>query len=215
MRCCFVLRFVAAVMVTGGAGCGHTGVRAEDQSAVAHRAEASRDTVAARHDASEPDRNIGPRQIALFVAPSDFAAAHERDAAQHTAAADSLDQRVRRECVAVAVTDRSGCPFAGRPVAHIDDVPGGVRMRFAPGGDDAARTALLTRCHAAVLAQQGRETMPSCPLATRALSVQASLDAGSVLLTLTTSDEASVAELRRRARAPGPHGAAVAARLTP
>jgi hypothetical protein len=205
MRRSIVLRFVAPVVLLGGASCGHSGVRPEDESAVAHRAEASRDMAAARHDANASERSVGPRGTLMILAPADLAAAHEREAAQHTAAANALDQRVQRECVDVPLTDRSGCPYAGRAVAQVDDVPGGVRMRFAPGGDDAARTALRARCHAAVLAQQGRETMPSCPLATRALNVQSSLDAGAVQLTLTTSDEASVTELRRRARMPASH----------
>lgn len=184
----------------------------EDQSAGGHRAEAAQHDQESRHESERANSGVAAIDPAgaTRLNDDDDAAAQQREAQEHRLDAAALENNMNSACAQVPAAERPQCTIGSRRAAGVEDVPGGVRIRFAAGGDPAAATASRARCTHAYADFTGRETMPACVLAVRDLTIDARDESGAVVLTLTTADAASVAELRRRAREGGAAGATAA-----
>ena len=120
---------------------------------------------------------------------------HEDLAAEHRAAAATLEHFEQAECAQFPAETRASCPLMGQ-VARVTDVDGGVRIELIEGTNRDA-VADHMRCHVAYARTQGREGMSHCPLYVEGASVGSD---GALTLT-TNAGPAAVTDLRRRARA--------------
>ncbi len=174
--------------------------RPDDLSAGGHRSEAAAHAEEARLDSREGHGSSRADTVSESTGHDD--ALRQRSEAQtHLNDAAILERAVQTECATFPAAERPQCGFGGRQVTSVEDLPDGARIRFAAGGPAAAATLTRVRCTHAYADFAGRNTMPACVVAIRDLSIAAGDDNGAVVLTLTTSDVPSVAELRRRAHA--------------
>ena len=122
---------------------------------------------------------------------------HRRQEREHLAAAKALESYEERQCKAFPRETRAMCPLLGQ-VAAVEDVEGGVRIRFHERVDVNAVMAHV-RCHLGFAQARGRVGMDQCPLyldGVRAQRVPRSRD-----IDLISDGEAGLEELRRRTRA--------------
>lgn len=209
MRATYLVGFALAAVFPLGCG-GGRGTEPDDMSARDHRRAAAGDEAEAdSHEAEyDPDaRSTGSaaaqsRDIVYGLDAYDpsephLAAAQRLHdlAAEHQAAAASLEAFEAEECARFPAATRVVCPLLGQ-LSGVDDIDGGVRLRFAEGVNLEAVADHL-RCHVAFARTRGREGMSHCPMYVEGARVGAD---GGVTLTTGAGTEA-VAELRRRARA--------------
>ena len=123
---------------------------------------------------------------------------HERKGAAHLAAARSLERFEERECKAFPARTRVSCPLLGS-VEAVEDVPDGVRVRFAEGVNLNAAIAHI-RCHVAFARARARARagMEGCPLYLEGVAARRVGRSRSIELFANPDD---IDELRRRTRA--------------
>jgi hypothetical protein len=129
-------------------------------------------------------------QLAEAERLRDLAAAHRRAAAE-------LAVYEEVHCARFPPATRIACPLL-LGVTSAEDVPGGIRITFAP---DIDRDALLDhiRCHIAFARSHHRWGMPGCPLYVEGVRAEPT-EEGGILLSVTGGDDDDAEELRRRAR---------------
>lgn len=193
---------VLAIAVVAFAGCAAT-VRPDELSAAAHRREAARERALADDEMAryEPGaRGLvpgapGPESggtAALFWSPYNPTARwlgaadrHLVHAREHELAAVELETFEDEECRGLAPRARGACPLLG-PVAAVEELLGGARIRFAIGAPVG---------HLAFARARGFERVADCPLYRRGVSVAASPDGAAI--DVTTSDPAAVETIRQ------------------
>jgi hypothetical protein len=195
------------------AGCGSSAPRPDDMSAAAHRGEADRERVVAReqmaadHTAAHPELGVTPRPEigrSPWTEPHPeadkqagspllhSAEEHFGHAREHERAAEELERFEDSACSAIAPEARPSCPLL-HDVTGIEDVPGGVRVRFADGVAVAGVVARI-RCHLAYARARGYAGADDCPLYVRGVAASADGDHAIQL-------RATERELTRRIRA--------------
>jgi hypothetical protein len=203
------------LLLAVGCGTGKDVVKPDDMSAAQHRQEAARENEAARQHAKDYDPRAAvpsPFRPAGEQAPGDFvfpmtvynptegelarADQHRAHARAHERAAEALERFEDAECLNFPPSTRAACPLLG-PVAHVDDVPGGVRVKFVSGTRVDAVFAHM-RCHYAYARARAFEEATSCPLYMRGIDIERAKDPLAVEITTATAGE--VAELRARSR---------------
>ncbi len=195
--------------------CGATpGSQPDDMSAAHHRqVAAEEDRKAAEHDSHyDPSEQImttpagTDAQGNIIYAPGmynpteghrNLAADHKKHAEDHRAAAEFLEKSEEQACKAFPPETRTACPLLGH-LESVQDIDGGVRVRFAEGVNLEAATAHMG-CHLAHARTQGYQGMDSCPLYIKGVGAKRVGDTRDV--DLTVDDKASVGELRARAAA--------------
>jgi hypothetical protein len=207
--------FLVLAIAAMGCGTGKDAVKPDDMSAAQHRAEATRENEAARQHAEDYDPHAtvpSPFRPAGAAAPGDFlfpmsvynptdgeltrADEHRAHARAHERAAEALERFEDAECLNFPPSTRAACPLLG-PVAHVDDVPGGVRVKFVPGTRVDAVFAHM-RCHYAYARARAFEEATSCPLYMRGIDIARAKDPLAIEITTAAADQ--VAELRARSR---------------
>lgn len=141
---------------------------------------------------------------------------HRRAAADHRAASQALRDAEARACAGLPDADRDMSPFAHREeIAEVtpftvDVTSGRVTAQRAVGvtvvfravpGMTAEWLQRLVDCHLARSAAAG-ESMPAmdyCPLAVRGAAARVASTGNGFAVTVRAEDEASIAEIRRRA----------------
>jgi hypothetical protein len=204
---------VEAMIVAGFLGAAVTalGGCASTMSATEHRQRAAEeqqlaDQHAARYDPGARAAHLDTPLAELSLAPPDYNPTHfENDAAishaeaarRHLDAAHALEASEDAACKDIPRASRSACPlFASKA---IEDIPHGVRLRFA---DDAtaAKAASLARCQQAFARTMGFRGLPSCILYGQGLSI--GLNDQSV--EIVADDEHDVLRVRSNVRAHHP-----------
>lgn len=194
-----------AVMLFCGCG-GPQDARSEDLTAREHDEEAARQDRAAdehdeRYDSESTATASGAASVSTFYGADVYnptegqralADAHRDHAGAHRAVAEDLRAYEEGACGHFPVSTRAACPLL-LGLESIDDVDGGVRMRFSEGVDVAPIVEHI-RCHIAFSAARGTEGMEHCALYVPGASVRA--DGTNV--TLTTDQAEHAVELRRR-----------------
>jgi hypothetical protein len=198
------------------AGCAR-GVRPDDQSAEAHRAEAQKEQAEAEAHRREFDPNQTHTRVAAghgrADAPVDVEYAsynptewhlHEADrlsahARAHEKAAAELEKFEMEECHAFTPKVRAACPVGG-PVTRVDDLPDGVRFVLADNAPIDAVVAHM-KCHFAWARTRGFADLPGCPVYIKGIEIRLSADGKSV--EVTARDRAVAAELKRRSHEEG------------
>ncbi len=120
---------------------------------------------------------------------------HAAVAEKHLKAAQKLRAFEEGACGSLPADVRAECPLMGQ-VASVDDVPGGVRIKFANGVDQEAAMAHVA-CHVAFAATNGFADMDGCPLYEKTAQVEAEGDS----LFITSQDAAAVEHIRTTSRA--------------
>jgi hypothetical protein len=209
-------RLAILVLATAVGGCGtnREAVKPDDMSAAEHRTEAARENEAARQHTKDydphatvpspfrPARGVtGDYQFPVEVYnPTEVnlvrADEHRAHARAHQRAAEALERFEDSECLNFPPSTRAACPLLS-PVAHVDDVAGGVRVKFMPGTRVDAVLAHM-RCHYAYARARGFEEATSCPLYMRGIDIKQAKDPLAIEITTATPDQ--VAELRTRSR---------------
>lgn len=121
---------------------------------------------------------------------------HGEIAAQHRAAAAQLRDYEGETCALFPEATRASCPLLNQLTA-ANDVPGGVRLRFAPDVNLDAVFAHI-ECHIAFARVRGREGMDGCPMYVDGAQVERR--DGHIML-ITDGSPTDVEALRRAARA--------------
>ena len=208
------MRFISMLAVALAVSCSasNPAVKPEEMSAAQHRAEADREAETARHEAGMYKPQAA--QPAPFGDPlgKDYlysvpiynpteshlkeAEAHRAHARRHEAAAQYLESFEQSECRKFPPATRAACPLLG-PVARIDDIPGGVRVRFTEGVRVDAVIAHM-RCHYAYAQTRGFDGSVGCPLYVRGLEIRPALDP--LAVELVAKDEGTAREIRDRSR---------------
>jgi hypothetical protein len=209
-------RLIILVLAAAGTSCG-TGkdaVKPDDMSAAQHRDEAARESEAARQHAKDYNpRATVPSPFRPAGGPgSDYAFPlsvynptegqlqrvdeHRAHARAHERAAEALERFEAAECFNFPPASRAACPLLV-PVTRIDDVAGGVRVKFAAGTRVDAVLAHM-RCHYAYARARAFAEEISCPLYMRGIDFKQSADP--LAIEITTGDGGQVAELRARSR---------------
>ena len=214
----FTSSWASALALVIGSGvllgaCGATpGAQPDDMSADHHRQMAAEEDRKAR----EHDAHFDPaEQATIKTAGTDaqgdviyapvvynptevhlkIAGKHRKHAEDHRAAAEALDKFEEQQCKSFPPETRKVCPLLGQ-LESVQDIDGGVRVRFSKGVNmDAATDHVL--CHLAYGRTQGRQGMDSCPLYIKGVAAKRVGDSND--LDLTVEDEASVRGLRARA----------------
>ena len=184
----------------------------EDLSSGGHRAEAARHAQEAQYDSEHSQAATARADTASDSNSQDDAIAQQREAQTHLRDAALLERTMQTDCASVAVLERPRCSFGSHQVAAVDDLPTGVRVRFAPGGDTVPPTLARVQCTHSYADYAGRDTMPSCVLAIRDLAVDVREELGAVVLVLTSANAVSVTAVRLRAHVLAPAAANVAIR---
>jgi hypothetical protein len=195
---------VLAFALVAGA-CRPSPVQPDEMSAAGHRREASREMAIARDQTSSHD----PEQSVIVGTDRDYlypvfvynpkegnlraAEAHMDHAREHLAAAETLERFEEQECADFPPESRAACPlFTG--VVAVEDIPGGVLLRFEPGAQVAARAAHM-RCHLAYARARGYRQNEACPLYLRGVIITTPAAGGEIGI---TSGDAQVIEVIRR-----------------
>jgi hypothetical protein len=207
---------ILPTLATLAAGCGtnREAVKPDDMSAAEHRAEAARENEAARQHTKDynPHATVPSPFRPAAGPPADYpfpvevynptdgnlvrADAHRAHARAHEKAAQALERFEDSECLNFPPSTRAACPLLG-PVAHVDDVAGGVRVKFMPGTRVDAVFAHM-RCHYAYARARAFEETTTCPLYMRGIDIKQAKDP--LAIEITTADPDQVAELRARSR---------------
>lgn len=206
------MRFLLALglAVAGCGGATADGTRPDDMSAEEHReaARAEEQRAEAHEERREPGAASMPRarSSSEFYPPdlydptqvhSGHAHVHEEHAEAHRQAAQALEQFEQEQCASFPAETRSSCPLLGT-VTDVEEIEGGVRVRFAEDANVEAITAHV-RCHFAYARTQGYEGMDACPLYLEGVSIRRV--EGEPAVELTVDERGRVEELRARARA--------------
>lgn len=197
----------------GGEQMSETSVEEHEQEASVHEAkesaheghydpnvsvELSRGTSQGREDQDKysiNDYNWGERRYNPTERHLEHAARHQQHASAHRKAAQALEQFEESECSAFPPETRALCPLIGQ-VRSEEEIPGGVRVRFADGVNVEAATAHI-RCHLAFARARGYQGMDRCPLYIRGVRVlESDSDPGAV--DLLADDETDVTLLREQ-----------------
>jgi hypothetical protein len=206
--------FWMAIALGSCAGSG-AAVRPDEMSATQHKQEAARERELARqNDAAFSVNAAGPSP---FRDPTEHSAGdyvysipvynptegrladaerHRAHARQHEAAARSLEQFEEVECKEFPPATRAACPLLG-PATAIDDIPGGVRVTFAPGTRVDAVIAHM-RCHYAYARARAFDEAVSCPLYIRGIEIRQGANPMSV--DITSPEPRAAEEIRTRSR---------------
>jgi hypothetical protein len=187
-------------------------VRADDMSAAQHREAAAREAAAADREANRyqpsatrPSPFGDPLGKDYLYAVTVYnpteghlaeAEAHRAHARAHARAAEFLDRFEEAECADFPAATRAACPLLG-PVVRIDDVDGGVRVRFKDGVRVDAVIAHM-RCHYAFARARAFDASLSCPLYVRGIEVRRALD--STAVEIVSADPKVIREIRTRSR---------------
>jgi hypothetical protein len=199
----------ASGMVLGG--CAHDRVKPDDMSAAAHVNEAQREYAAADREYKQYDPRAGRRatvtsrgadgtsEVTFNPTQGHLDAADRlaKHAEQHLAAASELERYANQECKPFEPAIRAACPALG-PIAAVEDIRGGVRLRLAPNMPIEAVLAHM-RCHLAFAREHGWQPAPDCPLYLKGVDIRRSADGAAI--ELIARDGKTTDELRRRARA--------------
>lgn len=199
------------VIFLGGCG-GPQDARSEELTAREHDEEAAREDRAAdehdaRYDPESATMAQGAASVSTFYGtdvynPSEgqpaLAEGHRDHAVAHRAVAEELRVYEEGTCGHFPVSTRAACPLL-LGLGSVDDVDGGVRLRFTEGTDVAPIVEHI-RCHIAFSAARGTEGIEHCALYVPGASVRA--DGTDVALTTDRAEH--VAELRRRANRQAP-----------
>lgn len=199
---------VVTVGVSGFAACASSGTRPEDMSAEQHRVHAEQERAAAAAAAAQYNptatrtRNIAgdPTDFQYTIevynptlSYKDAAERHQREAAQHAAAAATLENFEDGQCKELPPEVRAECPLLGQ-IRAATDIPGGVMVTLSPGVPADAFIAHV-QCHLAFAHTAGHDGMDACPLFIH--GVQATAGEGRTVR-FTVDAAALVPELRRR-----------------
>lgn len=205
---------LALAAACGSCGPSRSTVKPDEMSAAAHRREAARERMLAEEDyqryqptATAPMGGLaphdGPRLYPLDVyrfnpteKAIDDAERHLRHAREHERAAAELERYEAAECKELAPRLRAACPLLG-PVAAIDDLPDGVRIRYADATPVAPVLAQM-RCHLAFARARAFADVGDCPLYMKGVIIAAAPDGRAIDV---RSDDAAVArEIQVRSR---------------
>ncbi len=215
---CGLLVFLLIVI----SGCVTPGTRPDDMTAEAHRiaAEADQGQASEHLKRYDPDAIVTPgSRYNPYVGSnedgssySDFywdvqsynpterhlsaSAQLERHAADHLAAAESLDNFEELACKAFPPQTRGACPLLGQ-IEAAKDIPGGVRFRFSEGVDVNAAVAHI-HCHLAFARTTEQIGMESCPL--YITGVEMTRFGSSAAVELSVGNEEDLKVLRQRVR---------------
>jgi len=198
-------------------GCGPRSrpVDPDEMSAAGHlRAADKEESLAREHDSAYMTADPGPAPPTLAVDPAADrpvepgtgsgpheghlleAGRHRDHAAAHRTAAASLERFESSECSGIEPEVRASCPLLG-PIETIENIPRGVRLRFA-AGTWGAEVVTLMRCHVAFARTRGWPAETECSLYLRGVIVTRSPDRSGV--DLTADDAGARTALRKRAR---------------
>lgn len=204
---------LAPAVSCGGA---ERGVRPDDMSAEAHRAEAEREHALAEAYLKEAERAPEPSVRAsppftmddpgktYIYPPSVYdpraehlekAHRHRLHALQHERAAEELERFEAAECAGFPPQTRAACPVLG-DVTRIVDVKEGVRIEFS----DATRmdaVAAHMECHFAYARARGYPADPECPLYVKGVRLER---VGPHAIVLVAPDERTARLIRVLAR---------------
>ena len=203
---------ILALATLGAASWGcQRGVRPDEMSSEAHRQEAAKVSEQAKAESESP--KAPPPNLALnpggdpqgYYSPvnnqtsaAEQAARAERLSAhgrQHLSAAAKLEASEDAECQSTPVATRAACPLIG-PATTLADIPGGVRVRFAPSAHvDSIVTHM--RCHLAFARTRGFEDVAGCPLYVKGIEIARGPDRS---VDIVSKDTKAVSEIRARAR---------------
>ena len=190
-------------------------VKADDMSAAQHHEQAEREAAAAQREAGRYDPSAGrpspfgdPLGKDYLYAVTVYnpteghlaeAEKHRTHARQHERAAQFLERFEEAECADFPAATRAACPLLG-PVVRIDDVDGGVRMRFKDGVRVDAVVAHM-RCHYAFARARAFEPSSSCPLYVRGIEIRRALEPTGVEIVAGDPKLSKVVrEIRKRSR---------------
>ncbi len=198
---------ILAFALVAGA-CGGRHVHPDDMSAAEHRREASREMAIARDQTAgvDPDQSVimGTDRAYLYPVvvynPNEgnlrAAEAHMAHAREHLDAAETLERFEEQECADFPPESRAACPlFTG--VVAVEDIPGGVLLRFEPGTQVAARAAHM-RCHLAYARARGYRQNEACPLYLRGVII--TTPAAGDEIGITSGDVKVIEVIRRMVR---------------
>jgi hypothetical protein len=195
-------------------GCGGSHVRPDDLSAEGHRSAAAKEQAEA-----EAHRKLYDPQAyvthsvsgrAAVATPADATynptAGHLEEAERlsaharaHRDAAAALESFEAMECRGFQPKVRAACPVAG-PIARVEDIDHGVRLVLVDGAPVADVVAHM-RCHFAFARTRGFEKMEGCPMYVKGIAIMGSADGRAI--EVTSRDDATVSELRRRSHEEG------------
>jgi len=209
------LGFLLLSTVLAGCGTGRETVKPDDMTAAQHREEAAREDRAAQQHARDYDPHAtvpSPFRPPAAAATGDYAFPvavynptelqlaradeHRAHARQHQKAAEALERFEAAECLNFPPSTRAACPLLG-PVAHVDDIAGGIRVRFVPGTRVDAVFAHM-RCHYAYARARAFAESATCALYMPGIDIKQAKDP--LAIEITTADPDRVAELRARGR---------------
>lgn len=210
---------VLALSCLGGAsGCGSRqtearSARNESMSAEKHEQEAAKLVARANDEAQVSESEAPPPNLTVnptgnpqgyyypvnpSVPPANPARVQrlDRHAREHLVIATGMKVFEDDACRDVPAAERPTCPLLG-PVAALDDIPGGVRVRFTEKANVDA-IADKIRCHLAYARARGFEQVASCPLYVRGVALNRT-DVPNTL-DLTSANPTVTTEIRKRAR---------------
>jgi hypothetical protein len=121
---------------------------------------------------------------------------HLAHAAEHEALADKIEGFAAAECVDVPAGARAACPLV--PIAAVEDVADGVRLRLR-AGEPVDEIVARMRCHLAFARAEGHLRAPDCPLYITGIEIARAPDGSGIDLIARSSAVAK--EIRRRAHA--------------
>jgi hypothetical protein len=209
-----VTKLLMTVVLASCAGGGQA-VRPDEMSAGEHKQEAEHEREAAH--LSEAGFSANASRPSPFRDPTEHAAGdylysipiynptegrladaerHRAHARQHEAAARSLEEFEQVECKDFPPATRAACPLLG-PATAIDDIPGGVRVTFAPGTRVDAVVAHM-RCHYAYARARAFAEAVSCPLYIRGIEIRQGPNPMAV--EITAREARATDEIRMRSR---------------
>lgn len=178
---------------------GPRGLRADQHLAIANREDARADELTRWPD-TRPVNLAQPgdqRSAGIWFGTWDTVAEHRYNALSHRATAAQIEAEYEQAC-----GDTPGAVASVSPLQRYGlggrDVPDGVLVLLSPEAGPPDRLLRDMRCHRAWMMLQ-RSEMEDCPLDLAGIRVSARGDEQGIELTITVSDEAKVAELRRRA----------------
>jgi hypothetical protein len=205
------LSAIVALALTSCADAAPT-VKPDEMSAAQHREEAARQATLARREgdlyrpeAARPAPFGDPLGKDYLYSPPQYnpteghlaeAEKHSLHARQHEAAASYLEKFEEAECRDFPPAARAACPLLG-PVVRIDDIQGGVRVRFKEGTRVDAVVAHM-RCHYAFARARAFDEAAGCPLYVRGIEVRAALDP--LAVEIVSADPKVAGEIRARSR---------------
>lgn len=202
------------IALAAGGACSHE-VKPDSMSAAQHEQQADIDTAKASTEVARSTRDSPPlpNPTAMpgsnpqgYYYPVDSynpstehlarARQLEEHAREHRAAAAKLEAYTQAECRGFPPETRASCPMLG-PVQQIEDIKGGVRVRFTPQTRVDA-VAEHMRCHFVYAQQYGFDTVEGCPLYVKGLEITVSADGKAI--DLTSHDARTVDAIRARTR---------------